>query len=837
MECKYLLTPLGKIILGLVVIYAIHGYVANAQPDSAVYSDVARQRLLIRITAQYIHTVSQGQIDMDSAIRIPCRVYQLSPLLAYNEGYNDGDGKNSAVTRLLDAGKIMEAQALLSKQRQEARFWLLLDFGRYFVFKQGAEKADLDQASNYINEALLLSKKAPIKWQVESMALRAHCLHQTGLSAEGQKVFDELITLCDRSGNLLASARLLLRAGELLPYGDPERLKKFEKALSIFRKVNAKDKEIETLSLINIEYFVAKKYDVAEKYLRTIVKLQAQINFRHQQYPNDALSWLAYRKGALTDALSYSNKSLASVSSKADSTFISYFYTRRGLVYERLHKLDEALTWYDKGLENRTLETRLFWYRAVIGKVLMLNKMGRAKEALPLLKEAKRKYPPNSYFDKMHFAFLLGTTYANLKKSSLAESNYQVFLTMAENFPVEYIHDEFPAAYFQISTFYRTIGKTRQARNYLERGKDYTSAFDIVAKDNYYYNLFKIDSMEGRHLDAIRHLKHSYEFTDSVFSYDQRKRAEELLVKYEAEKKDKNIQLLNSQNQLERLRTEQAHRTRNIVLAGLVLLLIIIALLFNRYLIKQKTNSKLVANQRELDQKNSFLETLTTEQDKLLKEKEWLLKEVHHRVKNNLQMVTSLLYSQSVYLQDETAKLAVKDSLRRMQAMALIHQKLYQDENTSSIAMPEYINELISYLQESFDEGGQITFKQTIEVLSLDVAQAIPLGLIITESIVNTIKHAFLSGQKGIVSLELREDGPNFLVLKIADNGIGLPEGLDTKEYNSLGLELMQGLARQLNGFFTIESDNGVLVTVRFIPLSRHYSETSLPEKFPNQQL
>ncbi|WP_332368417.1 sensor histidine kinase [Spirosoma telluris] len=163
------------------------------------------------------------------------------------------------------------------------------------------------------------------------------------------------------------------------------------------------------------------------------------------------------------------------------------------------------------------------------------------------------------------------------------------------------------------------------------------------------------------------------------------------------------------------------------MLAGLVLLLIIIALLFNRYLIKQKTNSKLVANQRELDQKNSFLETLATEQDKLLKEKEWLLKEVHHRVKNNLQMVTSLLYSQSVYLQDETAKLAVKDSLRRMQAMALIHQKLYQDENTSSVFMPEYINELIGYLRESFDEGGQITFKQTIEALSLDVAQAIPL--------------------------------------------------------------------------------------------------------------
>ncbi|WP_332368418.1 hypothetical protein [Spirosoma telluris] len=434
MECKCLLTHLGKLKSGLVVIFAIAGYFANAQPDSSLYSDVARQRLLIRITAQYIHTISQGQIDMDSAIRIPCKVYQLSPLLAYNEGYN-ADGKLSAGTRLLDAGRVAEAKALLNKQRQEARLQLLLDLGSYYVFKPGSEKADLAQASKYINEALLLNKKAPIQWQVECKTLQAHWLDQSGRAGDGQQLINELVTLCDRSGNSMASAKLLLRAGELLHYGDPERLAKFEKALSIFRKENAKEKEIETLSLINIEYFVAKKYDVAENYLRTIVKRQAQINFRHQQYPYDALSWLAYRKGLLTDALSYSNKSLASLASKADSTFISYFYTRRGLIYERLHKLDESLTWYDKGLENRILGTRLFWYRAVIGKVLTLNEIGRAKEALSLLKEAKRNYPPNSYFDKMHFAFLLGTTYANLKKNSLAERNYQIFLTMAEKFP------------------------------------------------------------------------------------------------------------------------------------------------------------------------------------------------------------------------------------------------------------------------------------------------------------------------------------------------------------------------------------------------------------------
>ncbi|UFH57217.1 lipopolysaccharide assembly protein LapB [Spirosoma sp. KNUC1025] len=406
---------------------------------------------------------------MDSAIRIPCRVYELSPLLAYNEGYSDG--KPSAGSLLLDAGRLAEARALLSKQRQEARLRLLLELGSYYVFKPGAEKADLDQASTFINEAISLSKKAPLQWKVESMALRAHWLDQSGLAAESQNVFDELVTLCNRSGNVSASARLLLRAGEILHYGEPERLKKFEKALAIFRKTKAKDKEIETLSLINIDYFVAKKYDVAENYLRTIVKLQAQINFRHQQYPYDALSWLAYRKGALTDALSYSNKSLASLASRADSTFISYFYTRRGLVYERLLKLDEALTWYDKGLDNKTPATRLFWYRALIGKVLTLNEIGRAKEALPLLNEAKRYYPPTTYFDKMHFAFLLGKTYDNLKKTVSPKATTRSFWPWQKNFRWNIFMTNFRQHFFRFLPFTAPLAKPGKRESILSGEK------------------------------------------------------------------------------------------------------------------------------------------------------------------------------------------------------------------------------------------------------------------------------------------------------------------------------------------------------------------------------
>lgn len=211
---------------------------------------------------------------------------------------------------------------------------------------------------------------------------------------------------------------------------------------------------------------------------------------------------------------------------------------------------------------------------------------------------------------------------------------------------------------------------------------------------------------------------------------------------------------------------------------------------------------------------------LNAEQDKWLQEKEWLIREVHHRVKNNLQMITSLLNTQSAYLDDGAAIQAVRDSLRRIQAMSLIHQKLYQGENISAVTMPEYVDELVRYLHESFDIGDQIAFEQTIEPLELDINQATPLGLFINESIVNAIKYAFLDGKKGVVRINLQRDGAEHLLVNISDNGIGLPAGFDLMNHNSLGLELMQGLAKQLNGSFRIENNNGVHIWVRFIILS-----------------
>lgn len=279
------------------------------------------------------------------------------------------------------------------------------------------------------------------------------------------------------------------------------------------------------------------------------------------------------------------------------------------------------------------------------------------------------------------------------------------------------------------------------------------------------------------------------------------RQAEELQVLYETQEKEIQIAALHEQ-------AKQTTLVKNLTLAGIGAVIIIAALLYRQNRLRRNTNNIITGQNAQLQN--------------LVADKEWLLKEIHHRVKNNLQIIMSLLNSQSVYVDDNAALMAINDSQRRVQAISLIHQKLYQSENTSSIEMPQYIDELISYLKDSVDTGNRIVFEQDIESIQLDVAKAIPLGLIINEGIVNAIKYAFPDEQKGLVRISLKQDGPDYLLLDIIDNGVGLPSDVQLSKQDSLGFSLMQGLTRQLDGIFTIQSDRGLHISIRFSALNNH---------------
>jgi two-component sensor histidine kinase len=203
----------------------------------------------------------------------------------------------------------------------------------------------------------------------------------------------------------------------------------------------------------------------------------------------------------------------------------------------------------------------------------------------------------------------------------------------------------------------------------------------------------------------------------------------------------------------------------------------------------------------------------------LLEEKECLLREIHHRVKNNLQIVMSLLNSQAASLADQAALSAIRESQHRVQAMALIHQKLYQSEGLARIPMPDYVKELVAYLRDSYRLSQPVRFELHIDPVEIDVTQAVPLGLILNEAITNACKYAFPGGRAGTVRVSLRRlpgVQPAAYQLLIQDDGVGLPAGFTPARSRSLGMTLLHGFSRQIGGNLVIESPPGLAISLTF---------------------
>ena len=206
-------------------------------------------------------------------------------------------------------------------------------------------------------------------------------------------------------------------------------------------------------------------------------------------------------------------------------------------------------------------------------------------------------------------------------------------------------------------------------------------------------------------------------------------------------------------------RNRKIYAARRLFYAGFIFLGVIILLIYLRYRNNGIKNLQLSKQKEEIDKQNVNLQKLNDTQTILLNEKEWLLKEVHHRVKNNLQIINSLLVSQAAFLKDRTALKAMKESQHRVKAMSLIHQKLYNSENHSSIYMPDYINELVEYLKESFNINQKVFFQMDIDPVWLDVTKVIPLGLILNEIITNALKYAFPHSGEDKISIQLKSEG------------------------------------------------------------------------------
>lgn len=200
-----------------------------------------------------------------------------------------------------------------------------------------------------------------------------------------------------------------------------------------------------------------------------------------------------------------------------------------------------------------------------------------------------------------------------------------------------------------------------------------------------------------------------------------------------------------------------------------------------------------------------------------LKEKEVLLREVHHRVKNNMQIISSLLNLQAKHLKDKEDLFLFKETQNRIRSMALVHEKLYQSKNLSRIDFAEYIRSLVTYLWQFFViDSETIQLHTDLEEVHFDINTAIPCGLIVNELVSNALEHAFPAGRKGDLEIKLERTGGGRFMMIVRDSGIGFPAHLDFRKTETLGMQIVTMLVEQLEGTIELESGQGTEFKILF---------------------
>ncbi len=298
----------------------------------------------------------------------------------------------------------------------------------------------------------------------------------------------------------------------------------------------------------------------------------------------------------------------------------------------------------------------------------------------------------------------------------------------------------------------------------------------------------------GRYGIALSNLETFKSLSDSIFNEDNIRNVTQLEMQF----------LFDKENELKDIEVANTERhNRNVVIgltAGLLALLVTALLLYRLMRIKRKAAA-------QLRDKNAIV-------SKALNEKEILLREIHHRVKNNLQIISSLLGVQSRKIDDPRAQEAIQEGRNRVRSMALIHQNLYQDENLVGVSSNKYIEELIEELVSNYQIDDQLlTIKKDIDSLVLDVDSVIPIGLILNELITNSLKYAYSDMQNAemFISLKKRTD---HVVLTVSDNGRGLPQGFNIEESKSMGYTLVKAFTDKLEGKLDITSDGGTSIVI-----------------------
>jgi two-component sensor histidine kinase/tetratricopeptide (TPR) repeat protein len=809
-------------LLGLLLLTALP-QVARTQPAGAdqvdslrkafrrTKPDTNRVNLLLALGNVYAAGKEERTRDLDTALLLSQQAYALSRSLNYPRGQG--------------LSNLLTAQAYRKKKETQ-------------------------KGKDYAQRAIhLLTKHGSLRDQAEAYTERANywVVSEAGIE-ESIRINEKIVSLLRRMGDTLKLA------GELVHRGDLYQLQ---------------SKNIESLGV-----------------LKEALALYQAIGHQQLQLAYDRLGFVSAKMGDYESAVGYGLLAVKAAETFRDSVKLGEIYNRLGTTYKELNEPHKALFYFNQSLRVARTQYHMSTIILVSSTITDMVEIYTSTPHTFTRKEAadvqaalahvqkilnRRPEDRNDVDCQVAVASCLVGYYGRLQRQY---EKAQPYCKQLEGLLNANLGDEYRVYINSILIpFYVGSRQYQKARVLLAQNEKLCQkqAYKQQLSTNHLW-WFKLDSAQARFAQAITHYQHYKALSDSLIGERTKQRTTLLEVQYETQEKELRIVALRQESKLHAIELERAKTTRNYIIAGAGMLLLLLGVIYNRYRLKQRSNRQLQAQQDELQaqqeelmtqheelqaqqeimqaqqveihQKNEHLSEVLVEKDalllqkdiligekegllkekdnlliaqeRLLEEKERLLKEIHHRVKNNLQVVMSLLNSQASSLKDQAALSAIQESQHRVQAMALIHQKLYQSEGVARIPMNAYIKEVVAYLQDSYQLSQPVSFHLSIDNIELDITQAVPLGLIINEALTNAFKYAFPSCEAGNVSLSLHRLGDTTCALTIADDGVGLPEGYDPLQSRSMGMRLLHGFSAQLGGELAITSREGLSIGLVF---------------------
>ena len=568
-------------------------------------------------------------------------------------------------------------------------------------------------------------------------------------------------------------------------------LKNHFEALAIYEKAGDNYRAYVMVEIAQ-DYLDNGKYDEGEIYLLKALKISEAANDKpNMSAVYDKLSYLYSMQGNISEATNFTYRYLKVDEEMGNKNGIANAAQKLAFNAASLGNNQEALQYFKQGLQavqgDKLREAK---FNGHIG--FLYSDLGDYPQAMRFYSDAitsatLAKDVP--VLADIHNG--MGNIYIAQGKFTEALNHYLIAETAYKSVANKMGLAEI---YVQLGTVYTRLKK------YGEANKNFKQAIELSRQMNstllmpvYYSGLQLLDSATGNWKNAYQHYKQYIFFRDSNFNKETLKKMVASQMRFESDKKEAITKAVQEKKDIEV--QGEMRRQRKILYSAFAVLSMM--LLFSVVVFRQR--NKIAKEKKRSDQ--------------LLVDKELLIREVHHRVKNNLEVVSSLLALQSAQIDDPNTKEAMQEGQNRVHSIGIVHQKLYQGETLGAIEMKDYFLNLSESILDSFGAEKRVQIVCAMDALNIDIDTAVPLGLIVNELLTNTLKYAFPDGRKGNVEIKLEKRNDGMLQLQVSDNGVG-KSGLT--QGTGFGGQLISLLTKQLGGTMREENNNGTHIFFEF---------------------